>query len=145
MNSRLDEVQAAILGVHLRKLEEWTRRRREIGGRYLSEIRNTRLRCASPASRGVESAFHLFPLILPDAKARVAFMEHLKKSGIQSAIHYPMLITDQKAMKGFEHLVKGELTNSRRFAECEVSLPIHPFLTSAEVARVCEACNSWKT
>jgi dTDP-3-amino-3,4,6-trideoxy-alpha-D-glucose transaminase len=61
-----------------------------------------------------------------------------------TGIHYPRLICDQAALKKGTWENAAELVNARRFASCELSLPIHPFLTEQEVATVIAACNTWK-
>jgi dTDP-3-amino-3,4,6-trideoxy-alpha-D-glucose transaminase len=74
---------------------------------------------------------------------RQSFQEHLRAQGIQNAVHYPVLIPDQSALSGQLYEIEGELTNARLFAEKEVSLPIHPFMSDDDVERVVAACNSW--
>jgi dTDP-3-amino-3,4,6-trideoxy-alpha-D-glucose transaminase len=71
------------------------------------------------------------------------FQEHLTAQGIQCAIHYPLLIPDQPALRGQPYAVDGELKNARLFAEKEVSLPIHPFMSDDDIERVVVACKSW--
>jgi dTDP-4-amino-4,6-dideoxygalactose transaminase len=143
LNSRLDEVHAAILkDVLLPLLERFTLRRRYIAEAYLEGIRNPDI-VIPPVPDGSESVWHLFPLIVE--RNRCAFQEHLNKAGIASEIHYPILIPDQDAMRGFDRsLVRRELHNAKRFAEQEVSLPIHPYLSDHDVERVIAACNSWR-
>lgn len=68
-------------------------------------------------------------------------MAHLAARQIKSARHYPRLASDQEALQGIAARSFGELSRARRFAADEVSLPIHPFLTEADVDRVVRACN----
>lgn len=141
MNSRLDEIHAAILtDALLPRLREFTKRRRDIAELYRSEI-VSELEEIPPQPRGSRSVYHLFPILVQ--ADRTSFQEHLKTQGIQSAIHYPILIPDQPALHRQSYVVDGELSNARRFAEKEVSLPIHPFMTDDDVERVVAACNSW--
>ena len=75
---------------------------------------------------------------------RNAFQTHLEAAAIQTATHYPRLITDQEALSdGVRFEVASELSRARRIAAEEVSLPIHPFLSDSEVVRVIDAVNSW--
>ena len=142
-NSRLDELQASLMRrVYLPKLESWTRRRREIAGAYLAGIRNTALRpVAAPA--GSESVWHLFPVLVADGR-KADFLRHLAANGIAGGEHYPILIPDQAAMRAAPHEIAGDCATARRIAHSEVSLPIHPYLTDAEVEQVIAACNGWE-
>jgi dTDP-3-amino-3,4,6-trideoxy-alpha-D-glucose transaminase len=143
LNSRLDEVQAAILkDALLPLLPRFTQQRRDIAKAYLKKITNPDL-VIPPIPEGSESVWHLFPLIVKGDRS--AFQMHLGKAGVASGIHYPILITDQNAMKAFDQsLVRRELRNAKRFAEQEVSLPIHPYLSDHDIERVIAACNSWR-
>ena len=71
-------------------------------------------------------------------------MSWLKSQGVSSAVHYPIAIVDQTAMSGTGCEVIGEITAAREICRCEVSLPIHPYLTGEEVGQVIEVCNRWK-
>lgn len=142
LNSRLDELQAAILqDALLPRLESWTARRSQIAAKYLAGIKNAQLKLITPIE-GATSAWHLFPLLIQGG--REAFQKHLRAYGVASAIHYPRLIPNQDALKRVPFEVIGPLTNAERFAASEVSIPIHPFLTDEEVDRVIAACNGWK-
>jgi dTDP-3-amino-3,4,6-trideoxy-alpha-D-glucose transaminase len=141
LNSRLDELQAAILRrASLPRLEGWTARRREIAGTYLRGIVNPCVRpVAAPA--GSASVWHLFPVLVDD---REAFRRHLEAGGVHSGVHYPRLITEQRALTdGADFEVAGDLHNAAAFAASEVSLPIHPYLTSGEVERIIELVEGW--
>jgi dTDP-3-amino-3,4,6-trideoxy-alpha-D-glucose transaminase len=141
MNSRLDELQAAILrSALLPHLEKWTERRRAIAAAYREGIRSAQL-TLPPVPAGSKSAWHLFPVLSP--KDRDGFLAHLKARGIGGGVHYPILISDQKALASAPHQVLGTLEQAQRFATFEASLPIHPFMTDADVAQVIDACNAW--
>ena len=140
-NSRLDELQAALLRAYLGRLAGWTARRRQIAGRYLAGIAHPAIRpIGAPA--GSQSCFHLFPVIVEPSRKR-EFREHLKRNRIGSGEHYPLTIPDQKAMTEIPHEVAGECPNARRIAASEVTLPLHPYLRDDEVERVIAACNGW--
>jgi dTDP-3-amino-3,4,6-trideoxy-alpha-D-glucose transaminase len=142
MNSRLDEIHAAILtDAFLPRLATFTERRREIARFYRTSISSEMLEIP-PEPRGSQSVYHLFPILVKGDRA--SFQNHLAAQGIQSAIHYPLLITEQLAMKGQSFTIEGELKNARVFAEQEVSLPIHPFMSGDDVERVVAACKSWR-
>ncbi len=137
-NSRLDELQAALLHrVLLGRLAEWTRRRREIARAYLTTIRNPKVR-APGAPEGSESCWHLFPVLVDD---KAAFLEHLKSNDVGAGEHYPLLIPEQRAMEGSAWESECSLERARAWSRSQVSLPIHPYLTAEEVARVAAVCN----
>lgn len=141
INSRLDEIHAAILtDALLPRLADFTKRRREIAGLYRSGISSEMLEIP-PEPHGSHSVYHLFPVLVKGDRA--SFQDHLRAQDIQSAIHYPVLIPDQPALRAQPYVIDGELTNARVFAEKEVSLPIHPFMSDNDVVRVVAACNSW--
>ncbi len=147
-NSRLDEVQAALLRqAMLPRLKTWTERRRAIAQQYLAGIRHPEVTCpgapaGSDSSWSSESSWHLFPILVPAAR-KPAFVEYLKASGVTPGEHYPSIIPDQPVMAhvGFEFA--DDCQNARRFTASEVSLPIHPYLTAEEVASVIEVVNRW--
>jgi dTDP-3-amino-3,4,6-trideoxy-alpha-D-glucose transaminase len=87
--------------------------------------------------------WHLFALRVPEGR-RAEFRGHLAGAEIESGVHYPTLIPDQRALDGVAHEIAGDLPVARDFAANQVSLPIHPFLEDEEVERVIAACNSWK-
>lgn len=143
LNSRLDEMHAAILGaVFLPRLAEWTARRTEIAARYRSGIRSGAVR-PLPVPEGSASVWHLFPVLCEPAR-REEFRAHLSDAGISTGIHYPRLIPEQKALLNYtSHQIHGSLENAARLAAGEVSLPIHPFLPEEDVDRVISAVCAW--
>ena len=145
LNSRLDEVHAAVLRTAmLPHLDEWTTRRRNIAGRYCSAIVNPGVHTLNWDS-AANPVWHLFPVVLP-AGERESFINHLRDLGVQTGIHYPTLIPEQHGMiEAPQFMVSDEMRRARAISSTEVSLPIHPFLTDDEVTRVIVGCNSWKT
>lgn len=143
LNSRLDEVHAAILkDAFLPLLARFTQRRRCIAQAYLQGLKNPDI-MIPPVPECSESVWHLFPVIVEGNRTNLRI--HLEKAGVASGIHYPILIPDQDAMRVFDRSpVRGELNNAKRFVEQEVSLPIHPYLSDHDVERVIGACNSWR-
>ena len=144
LNSRLDELHASILHqALLPRVAEWTSRRREVAMRYLSEISHPAIELV-PGPDVEGSVWHLFP-VLAAAQSREVFMEHLRNSGVQPGQHYPQLIPHQRALtKGdAAPIIHAQLDNAKRFVEQEVSLPINPFLSDAEVGYVIQTVNDW--
>jgi len=144
LNSRLDELHAAILGsAFLPRLAHWTQRRREIATRYCSGITHQAVRVLLPPTGG-SSVWHLFPVCVAAAQ-RDAFQAHLEQRGVQTGIHYPKLIPDQAALRAVAYEVHGSLDNARTIAGSQVSLPIHPYLADAEIDYVIRAVNDWQS
>lgn len=137
LNSRLDEVQAALLHrALLPRLQDWTRRRRCIARRYGEEIDHPAVLLPTPSE---ESVWHLFVLRV---QGRDSLRCHLDRHGVQSAIHYPSLIPEQGALHGLPN-DSNPTPRAAELANTVLSLPIHPYLDDDEVGRVVEAVNSW--
>jgi dTDP-3-amino-3,4,6-trideoxy-alpha-D-glucose transaminase len=137
LNSRLDELQAAILrSAMLPRLDEWLARRRDIAARYTAALSGGGLRPIVP--RAGRSAHHLYPVeVLEGAPSRVA--EAISSRGVTVGRHYPIVCPDQPAAHGLG-LTIGSLPVARRLAERELSLPIHPYLRDDQVEIVIDAC-----
>lgn len=138
-NSRLDELQAAILLVRLAYLESWTNSRRNIAASYWNEIKNPKIRLLS---RPIDASQHVHHLFVVCTENREHFMQHLAKYDVQSLIHYPVPAHKQEAI-GFNKISPNGLQCALSHSQTCVSLPIHPFMTNSEVERVIIACNSW--
>lgn len=136
-NSRLDELQAAVLGVKLPYLDSDNERRRSIARRYIAEIDNPQVTLpqVEDYSRHV---FHIFALMSPQ---REKLQEHLKAEGIETLIHYPIPPHRQEALKQFSHL---SLPITEQIHREELSLPCNPAMSDEEVTRVIEAVNSFR-
>ena len=142
-NSRLDELQAAIMRrAYLPKLSGWTERRRRIATRYLEGIRNPAVAPMAP-QRIDDSAWHLFPVRV-DPGRKEAFLQYAREGGVLCGEHYPILIADQKAMRGLPHELADGCSTARAIARSEVSLPIHPYLADEEIDWVMDCCNRWR-
>jgi dTDP-4-amino-4,6-dideoxygalactose transaminase len=134
VNSRLDELQAAILSVKLSHLDAWNQRRRAIAARYADALAETPVRPLAVLPDRVH-VFHLYVVRSPD---RDAFQERLRERGVGTLVHYPVPIHGHPP---FRELANGPvpLGTSERLAGQIVSLPIYPELTDAEVVGVCDA------
>jgi dTDP-4-amino-4,6-dideoxygalactose transaminase len=131
LNSRLDELQAAILRVKLRHLDVHNQRRAAIACYYLEALRDLPLTLPAAAD-GAASVHHLF--VVRTAR-RDALMQHLRQRQIATLVHYPVIIPLQPAMARFGYQ-KGDFPIAERCADEFLSLPIHPELTDAEVETV---------
>jgi dTDP-3-amino-3,4,6-trideoxy-alpha-D-glucose transaminase len=141
-NSRLDELQAALLHeACLPRLHHWVARRRAIARAYTDGIRNRMIRLPGEPE-GSHSSWHLFPVhVAPERRA--ALLDHLKAAGIAPGIHYPAAIPDQPALARVPFEMADDCALARQICAAEVSLPIHPYLTDEEVARVIDAVNGF--
>jgi len=135
VNSRLDEVQAAILRARLPMLDAGNARRREIAAHYDAALAGTG--CVPPwRAPGAEHVFHQYVLRSPD---RAAVQARLKALGIGTGIHYPVPVHLQSAYRGRVPLGPAGCAETARAAEEVFSLPMYPELTEAQVARICAA------
>ena len=137
INSRLDEIQAAVLNVKLPFLETENERRRSIARRYLAEIKLNDL-ILPPGDRINFDAWHLFVVRHPD---RSTFIEFLDKMGIQTNVHYPLPIHKQKAYAEINHY---HFPITEEIHRQVVSLPLNPVLTEEEVTYIIEAVNQYQ-
>jgi dTDP-3-amino-3,4,6-trideoxy-alpha-D-glucose transaminase len=144
MNSRLDELHAAVLhDALLPRLREWTERRAAIARRYAEGLENQVVEIVGPP-RGSTSVWHLHPVRVRRGP-RAALVAALRSEGVHAAVHYPTLIPDQPALRKISGVrVHGDLGRAKLLAEEEVSLPIHPLLADTEIDRVIELVNRWK-
>jgi dTDP-4-amino-4,6-dideoxygalactose transaminase len=136
-NSRLDELQAAILGVKLRHLEGWNDTRRRIADRYSRELGPT---VTVPRTR--EGASHVFHLYVVRTRARDRLKSWLAEHGIGTQIHYPIPIHLQDAYADLE-IPLGSLPFTEQASGEVLSLPIFPELTDAQIGHVIDSVNSF--
>lgn len=136
VNSRLDEVQAALLRVKLRHLEAENDRRREIARSYLDGIINPLVRLPAPAD-GKDHVWHIFSL---EVAERSRFIDYLFGS-LQTLIHYPTAIHNQEA---YALELSGKFPLSESIAARIVSLPMGSHLRDEEVAHVIDVINGWR-
>ncbi|PIN83767.1 erythromycin biosynthesis sensory transduction protein eryC1, partial [Candidatus Micrarchaeota archaeon CG11_big_fil_rev_8_21_14_0_20_47_5] len=137
-NSRLDELQAAILRAKLKHLDRWNNKRREIAKLYAELIKNEAV--LLPAEK--EYARHIYCIYALKCAKREALMQHLKKNGVGSLIHYPIPAHLQAA---YSHLgiKKGALPITEKTCLEELSLPMYPQLSEGQVRQVSDAVNSF--
>ena len=135
-NSRLDEIQAAVLDVKLKYLDADNAHRKEIARYYYEHIRNVEVRLPERLSDEA-NAYHLFPILCERRDALQAF---LKEKGIGTVIHYPIPPHKQECYKEWNGM---SLPITEYIAEHELSLPIGPTITLEEAAQVVEAVNAF--
>jgi dTDP-4-amino-4,6-dideoxygalactose transaminase len=138
MNTRLDEIQAAMLAVRLTRLDNEIERRRAIAARYDAALASV---IDTPKVRpGVRHAYHLY--VVRHAR-RDALATALKQEGIGTGIHYPVPVHLQKAYEGRVALAPSGLGETERAAREVLSLPMHAFLGEADVDRVAAEVVRW--
>ena len=137
-NSRLDELQAAILRVKLEYLEAENTRRGALAASYTTGLTDSGL--ILPTCR--EGAKHVYHQYVVRSPQRDALQAHLRARGIGTLVHYPRAVHQQPAYKG-RVPIPGSLMHSERTAAEVLSLPIYPELTDEQVDSVAEACRTW--
>ena len=129
-NSRLDELQAAVLRVKLKRLEDFNQRRRAVAQRYREKLAGAKVTLPVEHGRGTH-VYHQFTI---RSERRDAIREALGKEGIASSVFYPMPLHRQPA---YEELGKKvSLPNAEAAAKTVLSLPIHPLLDAASIDRI---------
>jgi dTDP-4-amino-4,6-dideoxygalactose transaminase len=138
-NSRLDEIQAAILRVKLRHLDAWNTRRREIAAWYDAHLRHPAL--ALP--REQPGCHHVYHLYVPRSPHRDALRAHLSARDVGTQIHYPVPLHHQEAFSASLGLGRGHCPVAERVADEVLSLPLYPELTAAQLKHVAAAVNTF--
>lgn len=135
LNSRLDEIQAAVLDVKLKHIDQENARRREIAKRYLSEIKNDKIVLPINPADEKEHVWHLFVI---RTQEREKLQNYLTENSIQTLIHYPIPPHKQQAYKELNDL---SFPITEKIHEEVLSLPISPVMEDAEVSKVIEVLN----
>jgi dTDP-4-amino-4,6-dideoxygalactose transaminase len=137
LNSRLDEMQAAVLDVKLKYIDAENQRRREIAKRYLAEIKNPKLILPENPSNELEHVWHLFVI---RTQEREKLQNYLSEKGIQTLIHYPIPPHQQEAYKEWNNL---SYPLTEKIHKEVLSLPISPVMEEVEIISVIEALNNY--
>lgn len=140
LNSRLDEIHAAMLYARLEWLEEFTRRRRQIAARYSEEIDNLVIRLLRQPEEESAHVYHLYVLC---CESRDDLQSHLNKHLVQTLIHYPIPVHHQERMTHILRAPTG-LPVSEKHAQTCLSIPCHPQLSDTDVECVIAAVNSFQ-
>lgn len=134
LNSRLDEMQAALLRVKLPYLEAWNEQRRALARRYCERLAGSRL----TLPREAPGARHVYHLFVVRCAQRDAMRAHLAARGIGTSVHYPIPIHLHAGFRSLGYR-SGEFPHAEQAAREVVSLPMFPELDVDEVDRVCDA------
>ena len=136
VNSRLDGLQAAILGAKLPFIHQWTKRRREVASLYNKLLTDCALEVDKPKLR--KGATHVFHLYVIQAPLRDELMVHLNNHGIQTAVHYPTALPLMPAYSQFGHLASS-FPSAAHNQDRILSLPIYPEMTQEMVLYVVDS------
>jgi len=125
MNSRLDNLQAGFLNIKLKKIKGWTRRRQEIGSRYLEELSNIN---GLDLPRVHEEREHVWHLFVIETDSRNQLADYLMELGIQTNINYPVALPFLPAYN-YLGLLDSDFPVARRAQDRILSLPLYPQLS----------------
>ena len=141
-NSRLDEIQAAILDVKLRYLDEDIRKRQDVAAYYYEHIHNPLIELPDRLPNA-NNAYHLFPIIVQEGK-RDALHDYLADNGIGTVIHYPIAPHKQECYAQEEwNIPQLALPITEMLADAELSLPISPCMTQEQIEFVVKTVNEF--
>ncbi len=135
MNSRMDDIQAVVLGLRLKKLDTDNDRRREIAKMYTENIKGDFV-----LPQEMEYAHHVYHLYVMETEKREALIDYLKDVGVGFGIHYPRPIHLQDAYRALGHK-RGDFPVSEKLSDTVISLPLFPELTDDEVFKVIDFLN----
>lgn len=142
-NSRLDEIQAAVLRVKLKGINDDNQKRRVVAEAYLSKINNDRI--ILPEVSGKASALtsknHVWHLFVIRTEKRKALTNHLEKAGVQTLIHYPIPPHKQK---GYSRFHDYSFPITEKIHDEVVSLPIGPILNNSDIMKIIKEVNTYE-
>lgn len=133
LNSRMDEVQAAVLKVKLKYLDDDNQRRKTIAKRYDEGLKHENIKLIRPDN----SVYHIYPIL---CERRDEMQKHLTSKGIGTMIHYPIPPHLQACYPEWNNL---HLPLTEHIAQTELSLPCYPAMTAEEVETVIQTINQW--
>ena len=136
VNSRLDEIQAAMLNVKLKYLDKEIAERRRVARYYRDNITNKKIKL----QEWLEPDSHVFHLFTIQTEKRDFLARHLEENGVQCHIHYPISINHQDAYSELEDL---SLTRTEKINSNILSLPINAFLSDSDLETVVKHVNNW--
>ena len=140
LNSRLDEIQAAVLFERIKWLEKFTLTRRAIAECYNTKIQND---CIRKLDLPIEPENHVYHLYVILTNYREELIEHLLRDGIQSLIHYPVLANEQEPSLMLKTDPNG-LQHARRHAKTCLSIPCHHNLSQSNLNTIVDSINNFR-
>ena len=138
VNSRMDEIQAAVLSLKLDRLDKDNRTRQQIAVHYFEGINNPHVMLPYKGVFTSDSVYHVFPVF---CEQRDLLQCYLADAGIETIIHYPVLPNKQEAFKAYnqQHFPVAE-----KISVQELSIPLHPQLNNAEIQYIVNTINQFK-
>ena len=133
-NSRLDEIQAAMLDVKLRHLDEDNQRRQAIADYYINNVKHPEILLPTPS----QSVYHIFPIL---CERRDELQQYLKDNGVETMIHYPIPPHKQACYKEWNDL---SFPITERIHRQELSLPCHPAMKQEEADQIVSLLNRFR-
>ena len=133
-NSRLDEIQAAMLDVKLRHLDEDNQRRQAIADYYINNVKHPEILLPTPS----KSVYHIFPIL---CERRDELQQYLKENGVETMIHYPIPPHKQACYKEWNDL---SFPITERIHRQELSLPCHPAMKQEEADQIVSLLNRFR-
>jgi dTDP-4-amino-4,6-dideoxygalactose transaminase len=137
-NSRLDTIQAAVLGVKLKYIEQMNEKRRSISEKYKDKLKNLPIELPQTPMNQIPN-YHLFVI---QTDKRDALHTYLNQRGIQSLMHYPIPLHLQESAAFLGYKI-GDFPNAEKLAKRCLSLPIFPDMTDDELMFVCDEISSF--
>ena len=139
VNSRMDEVQAAVLKVGLKYMDAGNAERRHQAQLYIAGIKNSKI-VIPPVYKEVYHVYHLFPVLVEE---RDRFQEYLSQNGIKTQVHYPIPPYVAECYKDWGY-AWSDFPNAEKYAKHEVSLPIYAGLPDEEIKYVIDVINNYR-
>ncbi len=135
-NFRMDELRGALGLVQIERVAGWNETRRALMGRYRSELAREVPAVGVPFDAGHPTSGHIMPVLLPEGRDRASVMTQMRAAGVQTSVHYPPI-------HQFDYYRRTcaptSLPHTEHFSERELTLPLHPALSVADVDRVVAA------
>lgn len=143
-NSRLDDIQAAVLSAKIKHITKWTDQRIAWAGEYTEGLKDAKSFTLPFVRPGYRHVFHLYPLEVKDASKRDAMVAFLQEQGIDAKTHYSIAIHKQEGFPwGKPCEIVGSIDNAENNALTEVSIPLFPEITQEEVDYVIAKVMEW--
>ncbi|WP_028988222.1 DegT/DnrJ/EryC1/StrS family aminotransferase [Thermicanus aegyptius] len=139
MNSRLDEIHAAVLLLALKEIDQWNRLRREKVAIYLAELADLPFLTLPRVGEGREPVWHLFSV---EVESREMVRKFLQDRGIETGVYYPLSLHLQEAYRSLGYK-EGDLPVAERVSKRILALPLSPFLSEAEQEQVISALREY--
>jgi dTDP-4-amino-4,6-dideoxygalactose transaminase len=133
-NSRMSEIQASVLNLKLKYLNQWTSERIDIAQKYYNLLKDNPNIYLPKLNFDGSNVFHLFPILVED---RDKIKLKMKESGVDLGIHYPQILPETQAFYKYNY-AKSNLKSAKSWADKNITLPIYPGLPDSSIDYVVE-------